>query len=168
MQNEFTFFNSLWFTIGSLMQQGIDFNPISCSTRILTGAWWFFALIMISSYTANLAAFLTTKRLTSPIEDVEALSRQTDIKYGCLNGGSTQQFFQVNYERMWNFMNSDQSNFVQSTEEGIDKIKKSNYAYLVESITNEYVRQRDCELMQVGGLLDTKGYGIGTPTGNCT
>ncbi len=65
-------------------------------------------------------------------------------------------------------MNSDQSNFVQSTEEGIDKIKKSNYAYLVESITNEYVRQRDCELMQVGGLLDTKGYGIGTPTGNCT
>ena len=50
---------------------------------------------MISSYTANLAAFLTAKRLTSPIEDVDTLSKQTEIKYGCLGGGSTQQFFQV-------------------------------------------------------------------------
>ncbi len=67
------------------------------SARIVTGAWWFFALIMISSYTANLAAFLTTKRLTSPIEDVEALSKQGDIKYGCLDGGSTQAFFRVSF-----------------------------------------------------------------------
>jgi len=59
------------------------------------GVWWFFALIMISSYTANLAAFLTTKRLSSPIEDVEALSKQSEIKYGCLQAGSTQQFFRV-------------------------------------------------------------------------
>ncbi len=56
--------------------------------------------------------------------------------------------------------------FVKSTEEGIERVKKGGYAYLVESTTNEYVRQRDCELMQVGGLIDTKGYGIGTPTGN--
>ena len=27
----------------------------------------------------------------------------------------------------------------------------------------EYQVQRNCELMQVGGLLDSKGYGIGTP-----
>lgn len=70
------------------MKQGIDFNPKGLSTRILTGAWWFFALIMISSYTANLAAFLTTKRLTSPVEDAEGLSRQSEIKYGCLNGNA--------------------------------------------------------------------------------
>lgn len=50
---------------------------------------------MISSYTANLAAFLTTKRLISPIEDVEALAKQSDIKYGCLISGSTEQFFRV-------------------------------------------------------------------------
>lgn len=79
------------------MDTGIDYNPKSISARILTGAWWFFALIMISSYTANLAAFLTTKRLISPIEDVEALSKQSEIKYGCLISGSTEQFFRVFY-----------------------------------------------------------------------
>lgn len=25
--------------------------------------------------------------------------------------------------------------------------------------------QRDCNLMQIGGLLDSKGYGIGAPKG---
>jgi hypothetical protein len=32
---------------------------------------------MIASYTANLAAFLTTQRLESPIDDIEALAKQT-------------------------------------------------------------------------------------------
>lgn len=50
---------------------------------------------MISSYTANLAAFLTTKRMTSPIEDVESLAKQSEIKYGSLISGATQQFFRV-------------------------------------------------------------------------
>jgi hypothetical protein len=45
---------------------------------VLIGSWWFFSLIMIASYTANLAAFLTTKRLKSPIDDIEALAKQTE------------------------------------------------------------------------------------------
>ena len=42
--------------------------------------WWFFTLILISSYTANLAAFLTIERLVAPIEKVEDLAKQTNIK----------------------------------------------------------------------------------------
>ena len=34
---------------------------------MVAGLWWFFTLIMISSYTANLAAFLTVERMESPI-----------------------------------------------------------------------------------------------------
>lgn len=55
----------------------IDYSPRSLSTRVLIGSWWFFSLIMIASYTANLAAFLTTQRLESPIDDIEALAKQT-------------------------------------------------------------------------------------------
>ena len=43
------------------------------STRMVAGMWWFFTLIMISSYTANLAAFLTVERMESPIESAEDL-----------------------------------------------------------------------------------------------
>ena len=62
---------------------------------MVAGMWWFFTLIMISSYTANLAAFLTVERMESPIESAEDLSKQSTIKYGCLKGGSTAAFFRV-------------------------------------------------------------------------
>lgn len=62
---------------------------------MVAGMWWFFTLIMISSYTANLAAFLTVERMESPIESAEDLAKQTKIKYGALAGGSTAAFFRV-------------------------------------------------------------------------
>lgn len=69
---------------------------------------------------------------------------------------------------MWNFMHSKQpSVFVKSTEEGIARVLNSNYAFLLESTMNEYYRLRNCNLTQIGGLLDTKGYGIGMPLGEC-
>ncbi len=63
-------------------------------------------------------------------------------------------------------MSSNPSVFVRSADEGIARVRNGSYAYLMESPQNEYERQRDCELMQIGGLLDTKGYGIGTPPGS--
>lgn len=59
------------------------------------GVWWFFTLIIISSYTANLAAFLTVERMVSPIEGAEDLAKQTEIAYGTLDSGSTKEFFRV-------------------------------------------------------------------------
>jgi hypothetical protein len=40
---------------------------------------------------------------------------------------------------------------------------KGSYAFLMESTSIEYVIERNCELTQVGGLLDSKGYGIAMP-----
>ena len=56
------------------------------------GVWWFFSLILISSYTANLAAFLTVDRMVAPINSADDLASQTEIEYGALDGGSTVQF----------------------------------------------------------------------------
>lgn len=88
---------SFWFTIVTLMHQGCDLNPKATSTRIIGAIWWFFTLIMISSYTANLAAFLTVERMITPIESVEDLAEQSKISYGTLEGGSTMTFFRVRF-----------------------------------------------------------------------
>ena len=71
----------------------MPFHCRAISTRMVAGMWWFFTLIMISSYTANLAAFLTVERMASPIESAEDLAKQTKIKYGCVESGSTGAFF---------------------------------------------------------------------------
>lgn len=57
--------------------------------------WWFFALIMLASYTANLAAFLTKEQMDVSIEGAEDLAKQNKIKYGAVLGGSTLSFFKV-------------------------------------------------------------------------
>lgn len=56
---------------------------------------WAFTLIIISSYTANLAAFLTVQRMEVPIESPDDLADQTNIQYGTIHGGSTMTFFMV-------------------------------------------------------------------------
>lgn len=65
------------------------------SGRIASSAWWFFTLIIVSSYTANLAAFLTLEKMTPPIESVDDLAAQQKILYGIVKGGSTEAFFKV-------------------------------------------------------------------------
>ena len=77
----------------SFLFTGSGLNPKAASTRIVGGIWWFFTLIIISSYTANLAAFLTVERMITPIENAEDLSKQKEIAYGTLSGGSTMTFF---------------------------------------------------------------------------
>lgn len=69
--------------------------PKALSTRIVGGIWWFFTLIIISSYTANLAAFLTVERMESPIDSADDLAKQTKIEYGVVEDGSTMNFFKV-------------------------------------------------------------------------
>lgn len=60
---------------------------------------WAFTLIIISSYTANLAAFLTVQRMEVPVESADDLADQTNIEYGTIHAGSTMTFFQVGPHR---------------------------------------------------------------------
>ncbi|KAK3544947.1 hypothetical protein QTP86_029196, partial [Hemibagrus guttatus] len=171
VENNFTLLNSFWFGVGALMQQGSELMPKALSTRIVGGIWWFFTLIIISSYTANLAAFLTVERMESPIDSADDLAKQTKIPYGVVEDGSTMTFFKKTkistYDKMWEFMNSRrQSVMVKSVEEGIQRVLTSDYAFLMESTTIEFVTQRNCNLTQVGGLIDSKAYGVGTPMGS--
>ncbi|VDM34074.1 unnamed protein product [Hydatigera taeniaeformis] len=103
----FSIFNSFWFALSTFVQQGGDIVPSwqltfhchdrSLSGRIVGGAWWFFTLIIVSSYTANLAAYLTVERMTNPIQSYEDLARQSKVKYGIIKSGSTRDFFEVSY-----------------------------------------------------------------------
>uniref|UniRef100_A0A8C8ERG2 Glutamate receptor n=1 Tax=Oncorhynchus tshawytscha TaxID=74940 RepID=A0A8C8ERG2_ONCTS len=169
VENNFTLLNSFWFGVGALMQQGSELMPKALSTRIVGGIWWFFTLIIISSYTANLAAFLTVERMESPINSADDLAKQTKILYGVVEDGSTMTFFKKTkistYDKMWEFMNSRRTS-VKNIDTGIQRVLTSDYAFLMESTTIEFVTQRNCNLTQIGGLIDSKAYGVGTPMGS--
>lgn len=161
LRNQFSIMNSFWFTMAAVMQQGSDLAPRSLSTRLVSAIWYFFTLIMISSYTANLAAFLTVEKVVYPIEKAEDLYRHPqNIKYGCVESGSTHTFFQQSkpsstFRRMF-----DEMVLVKSSEQGKAEVEKGNYAFFMESTSIEYTIERNCNLTRIGSLLDSKGYGI--------
>lgn len=62
---------------------------------------------------------------------------------------------------MYAYMMKNQEEVLTSTnDEGVQKVKTQNYAYFMESTSIQYITERDCEVAQVGDLLDSKGYGI--------
>ncbi|KAJ8027923.1 Glutamate receptor 4 [Holothuria leucospilota] len=165
--NNFSFSNSIWFSLGALMQQGGDTTPRSLAGRIVGGVWWFFTLILISSYTANLAAFLTVERRESPINSAKDLY-ESEMEYGILKTGSTFELFRNSniplYQNMYNWMKENPQVLKESNEEGIAEVRKRNgkYAFLLESTMNEYEsQQKPCDTVMVPQHLDSKGYGIG-------
>ncbi|KAI8483606.1 hypothetical protein Bbelb_386990 [Branchiostoma belcheri] len=187
----FTLRNSIWFAYWSLVKResvngeskdggqprvvemGGEPAPRSLPIRILAGFWWLFALIVVSTYTANLTAFLTVKRLSSPIASLEDLAKQTEIAYGLEKDVFLYNFFREQdgtgsvFERMWHSMSADPNNFASSLNEGIEKVRDGNYVFMDDEPILEYLVANDenCELMLVGKPFLYRGYGIATQRG---
>ena len=161
---------TLWFAYGSLVGAETVVMPRTISGRLLSGAWWFFSLILISSYTANLAAFLTVTKIETPIDSIADLAAQTKIKYGTVkNTYSSSRFRNANNEmmaKMWTFMSEVYpDSMVDNTELGTAKVQQGDYAFIWDSPIIRYIAMTHCDTMVVGEPYDEKGLGIGVPMG---
>ena len=60
--------------------------------------------------------------------------------------------------------------FTDTVQEGVNRVmNRKNYAFLAESTMAEYLISQNCKnLTQIGGLLNSRGYGIGTKQGKLT
>ncbi|CAK1585389.1 unnamed protein product [Parnassius mnemosyne] len=167
LQNIWSFYNCMWLTIGAIMTQGCDILPRAIGSRWVTGMWWFFALIVTASYTANMSTFLSNSRRDNEIKDVKKLSEQHEISYGVLINGSTYKFFENSndsvYQKIFTVMESAKPTvFTTSNDEGRDRVvrSKGTYVFFMESTAIEYYTERHCDLKMVGPKLDSKDYGI--------
>ena len=87
------FFNWVCFSY-----QGGGEAPKNLSGRLVAATWWLFGFIVIASYTANLAAFLTVSRLETPVDSLDELSKQYKIQFSPMKGSDSMTYF----ERMAN------------------------------------------------------------------
>ena len=125
---------------------------------------------MVSSYTANLAAFLTIEVPFIEINSAEDLyNLNGKIPYGAKKTGSTIDFFRDTenevYKNMYKYMMAHPENMMEDNVAALERAKKGNYAFFMESSTINYNTERNCEVVKVGGELDEKGYGIAMKKG---
>ncbi|XP_077062023.1 glutamate receptor ionotropic, delta-1 isoform X1 [Siphateles boraxobius] len=177
-------FNSLhsaiWIVYGAFVQQGGDSVVGSVALRIVMGSWWLFTLIVCSSYTANLAAFLTVSRMDNTIRSFQDLARQMDFAYGTVRDSAVYDYFRAKgtnpleqdstYAELWRTIskNNGQDFSVSSPSEGIRKAKKGPYAFLWDMAVVEYaaLTDDDCTITVSGNSMSSKGYGIAMQHGS--
>ena len=62
---------------------------------MVVASWWMFVVLIVSCYTANLAAFLTVTSIANTITSAEELVAQSRIEYGTIRGGGTYETLKV-------------------------------------------------------------------------
>ncbi|XP_017566057.1 glutamate receptor ionotropic, delta-1 isoform X1 [Pygocentrus nattereri] len=172
--------SAIWIVYGAFMQQGGDSVVGSVALRIVMGSWWLFTLIVCSSYTANLAAYLTVSRMDNTIRTFQDLARQMDLDYGTVRDSAVYDYFRAKgtnpleqdstYAELWRTIskNNGQDYSVSSPSEGIRKAKKGPYAFLWDMAVVEYaaLTDDDCTVTVSGNSMSSKGYGIAMQHGS--
>ncbi|CAH3162263.1 unnamed protein product, partial [Pocillopora meandrina] len=161
---EFNFFNSVWFSLACMLQQGGDNTPRNLSGRILTGCYWFCILIWVSTYTANLAAFLTVKNAAQPINSLNDILK-TSYKVAVVSSTSVYSAFKTTqyepHRKIWNRIQAEKT-LVKNALEGVQWVReKDNFAFVYDGpVLDYFAMQRPCGLRVVPGLTSAKGFAL--------
>ncbi|KAJ7403074.1 hypothetical protein BTVI_80673 [Pitangus sulphuratus] len=144
-----TLHSAIWVVYGAFVQQGSESTVNSVAMRIVMGSWWLFTLIVCSSYTANLAAFLTVSRMDNPIRTFQDLSKQMDISYGTVRDSAVYEYFKAKgtnpleqdntFAELWRTIskNNGADNCVSNPSEGIRKVSKAYVLFTTEQNLTE-------------------------------
>lgn len=98
------------------------------------------------------------------IMSLEDLINQKQIKYGTLNTGLIVWSFKTTnntlYKTMWKNMQSfNPSAFTATNEDGINRVRRGNYAFVIPNTIGEYVSLREpCDLTTLDNFLMDRNY----------
>jgi len=162
--------SAMWFSWGVLLNSGIgEVTPRSFSARVLGMVWAAFSMIIVASYTANLAAFLVLDRpqpVVSGIDDPNLRNPSDSFPFATGSGSSTEAYFkrQVELSNMYTFMEKYN---VKTGLEGIQKVKSGELkAFIWDSPVLLYETSSNCDLTTAGEIFGRSGYAIGMPKGS--
>ncbi|XP_060066778.1 glutamate receptor 4-like [Ylistrum balloti] len=169
VERQFTVKETLWFSIGTLLMRGTDFSPRPTSQRIVTAGFTFFVLITVSTYTANMAAFLTTTNLEQPVTSLEELAERSDIECGTIDKSATMKFLQDGsrpvYKQIWEKIRESDYGLVQNSSVGRQRVEQGHYAFIFDYLINLYSEKNYCETKMVGIPVRLQEHGIVMPAG---
>lgn len=166
-ERKFSARETWWFSVGTLLMRGTDFAPRPSSQRILTAGFLFFVLITVSSYTANMAAFLTTNNLEKQIQTLEELVERSDFQCGTVKDSATMNFFKTSskpiYRKVWSKMS--EGGLVSGSKEGRERVRAGGYAFIFDYMINSYSELTSCETKMVGTPFRLQEHGIAMKQG---
>ncbi|CAH1248422.1 GRIK2 [Branchiostoma lanceolatum] len=164
--------NSLWNAYGAFAQQGAATVPQSFAGRFVSGAWWFFMTVIVASYTANLAAFLTGSANQPTISSLTSLANRDEMSYGWVETYSINDFMTAStsepYATMWKYTEEqNRTNLVSGVRKGLSRAVQDNkYTFITSTAVQHGQHQQLCHLQMVGQKFFTYGFALLFPKGS--
>uniref|UniRef100_A0A8C3LJ27 Glutamate receptor n=1 Tax=Chrysolophus pictus TaxID=9089 RepID=A0A8C3LJ27_CHRPC len=143
-------------------------TPKCCTGRFLMNLWAIFCLLVLSSYTANLAAVMVGEKTfeeLSGIHDPKLHHPSQGFRFGTVWESSAEEYIKKSFPEMhghmWRYN-------VPTTPAGVTMLKteppKLNAFIMDKSLLDYEVSiDSDCKLLTVGKPFAIEGYGIGLP-----
>nr|5IOU_A Chain A, N-methyl-D-aspartate receptor subunit NR1-8a [Xenopus laevis]5IOU_C Chain C, N-methyl-D-aspartate receptor subunit NR1-8a [Xenopus laevis]5IOV_A Chain A, N-methyl-D-aspartate receptor subunit NR1-8a [Xenopus laevis]5IOV_C Chain C, N-methyl-D-aspartate receptor subunit NR1-8a [Xenopus laevis]5IPQ_A Chain A, N-methyl-D-aspartate receptor subunit NR1-8a [Xenopus laevis]5IPQ_C Chain C, N-methyl-D-aspartate receptor subunit NR1-8a [Xenopus laevis]5IPR_A Chain A, N-methyl-D-aspartate re len=164
-EDALTLSSAMWFSWRVLLNSGLgEGAPRSFSARILGMVWAGFAMIIVASYTANLAAFLVLRRpeeRITGINDPRLRNPSDKFIYATVKQSSVDIYFRRQVELSTMYRHMEKHNY-ESAAEAIQAVRDNKlHAFIWDSAVLEFEASQKCDLVTTGELFFRSGFGIG-------
>ncbi|KAJ8003785.1 hypothetical protein DPEC_G00152000 [Dallia pectoralis] len=146
-------------------------TPKCWTARFLMNLWAIFCLLVLSSYTANLAAVMVgekTFQQLSGIHDEKLHHPSRGFRFGTVRESSAEDYMRKSFSAMHDYMRRYNQ---PTTPDGVDMLKTDPPlldAFIMDKALLDYEVSIDaeCKLATVGKPFAIEGYGIGVAQGS--
>ncbi|KAK3098360.1 hypothetical protein FSP39_018756 [Pinctada imbricata] len=157
--------SAMWFAWGVLLNSGIgEGTPRSFSARVLGMIWAGFAMIIVASYTANLAAFLVLDRPEASItgiDDARLRNPNEKFRFATVKNSAVEMYFKRQVELSTMYRQMESRNY-DTADVAIKAVQNDDLeAFIWDSSRLEYEAANNCSLITAGELFGRSGLGIG-------
>ncbi|KAM4629586.1 glutamate receptor ionotropic, NMDA 3B [Polymixia lowei] len=143
-------------------------TPKCWTGRFLMNLWAIFCLLVLSSYTANLAAVMVGEKTfeeVSGIHDAKLHHPSRGFRFGTVRESSAEEYMKKSFPEMHEYMRRFNE---PTTPEGVATLKTDPPqldAFIMDKALLDYEVSidADCKLATVGKPFAIEGYGIGLP-----
>ncbi|XP_036833840.1 glutamate receptor ionotropic, NMDA 3B isoform X2 [Oncorhynchus mykiss] len=143
-------------------------TPKCWTGRFLMNLWAIFCLLVLSSYTANLAAVMVGEKTfeeLSGIHDAKLHHPSHGFRFGTVRESSAEEYMKKSFPEMHEYMRRYNE---PTTPDGVSTLKVDPPqldAFIMDKALLDYEVSidADCKLLTVGKPFAIEGYGIGLP-----
>ncbi|XP_054747886.1 ionotropic receptor 93a isoform X1 [Anastrepha obliqua] len=142
-----------WYIYGALLQQGGMYLPKADSGRLVIGVWWIVVIVLVTTYSGNLVAFLTFPQFQAGIDYFFQIFTSKDIQQFGLRNGSYFEKYSTQITTRDDFRNYVQRSIIYNNLQGEDinavqQGKRINIDWRINLqliIQRQFEKDKDCK-----------------------